>query len=197
MHLDVHANTCKCMQIQIRLSWKWFHMHRRIPAPPKCAISSPPPLCTCSGCSCPPANKNGIILNICLIHALRFSSCLPGNKSVVFVLFLFSLFVNLLSSWKQSNLQIIQHFLFRSKIVFFHTLNCFQSPCLAFWIHVKTSERWIIGNAHRMSVSWFRIGQVSIWRLSTSRLNWLFASHLSVDTIDSLNWLLIKSNNCK
>ena len=35
---------------------------------------------------------------VCLIHALRFSSCLPGNKSVVFVLFLFSLFVNLLSS---------------------------------------------------------------------------------------------------
>ena len=67
MHLDVHVNTCKCkyMQIQIRLSWKWFHMHRRIPAPPKCAVASPPPLCTCSRCSCPPANKS---LNSLLHH---------------------------------------------------------------------------------------------------------------------------------
>lgn len=35
------------------LSLKWFRMHRRSPAPPRCATASPPPLCTCSRCSCP------------------------------------------------------------------------------------------------------------------------------------------------
>ena len=33
-------------------------MHRRSPAPLRCAVASPPPLCTCSRCSCPPANKS-------------------------------------------------------------------------------------------------------------------------------------------
>ena len=194
------------MQIQIRLSWKWFHMHRRILAPPECAISSPPPLCTCSGCSCPPANRKCFIC--CLFNScfkvMLLSSCKQKClkvllETIVFLfvfLFSFLLFVNLLSYWKHCDLQIFNTFCSVQK-EFSHILNCFQSPCWAFWINVKTSERWIIGNARRLSVPWFRIRQVSIWRLSSSLLNGLFASHLSMDTIDSLNWLLIKSNNCK
>jgi hypothetical protein len=36
-----------------RLNLRWSRMHRRSPAPPRCANASPPPLCTCSRCSCP------------------------------------------------------------------------------------------------------------------------------------------------
>ena len=39
-----------------RLNLRWSRMHRRSPAPPRCATVSPPPLCTCSRCSCPPEN---------------------------------------------------------------------------------------------------------------------------------------------
>ena len=42
------------------LNLRWSRMHRRSLAPPKCANASPPPLCTCSRCSCPPENKENV-----------------------------------------------------------------------------------------------------------------------------------------